>query len=393
MSERFVTRGFVGRRGARRPGDATSRRGSRRASTSRPTSPCCRPARRRGRRSTAGRSPSRASSASRSRWTWEEFLALPTREWTVDISCVTKWTKLDMRWRGVSVDTLLEQVDLDPAAAFVIADSRRRLHHEPAARRRPQRPGVRRLRVRRRAARARARRPGPARRARALLLEEREVDPRAAPPTQRRARLLGVARLPQPRRPVARRALQRRLRDASDHGRPHRLAARDRQRHPRRDADGPVVHARRAGLGRAPARPARRPAADGRGRLQRRAQLLDRVRAGAGRRDRHHGRADRRAARSRRSSTRWSSSATGSRSAARSAATSSGRRRSGGPLLLVAGGSGVVPLMAMLRHRARAGSRVPTRLLFSSRHSEEVIYREELDRWPPPATGSRSSTR
>jgi ferredoxin-NADP reductase len=51
----------------------------------------------------------------------------------------------------------------------------------------------------------------------------------------------------------------------------------------------------------------------------------------------------------------------------------------GGPLLLVAGGSGVVPLMAMLRHRARAGSTVPTRLLFSSRHLEEIIYREELE--------------
>ena len=52
----------------------------------------------------------------------------------------------------------------------------------------------------------------------------------------------------------------------------------------------------------------------------------------------------------------------------------------GGPLLLVAGGSGVVPLMAMIRHRQRAGSRVPTRLLLSSRHAEEIIYREELDR-------------
>ena len=51
----------------------------------------------------------------------------------------------------------------------------------------------------------------------------------------------------------------------------------------------------------------------------------------------------------------------------------------GGPLLLVAGGSGVVPLMAMVRHRRRAGSTVPTRLLFSSRHLEEIIYREELD--------------
>jgi ferredoxin-NADP reductase len=51
----------------------------------------------------------------------------------------------------------------------------------------------------------------------------------------------------------------------------------------------------------------------------------------------------------------------------------------GGPLLLVAGGSGVVPLMAIVRHRARAGSVVPARLLFSSRGPEEIIYRDELD--------------
>ncbi len=51
----------------------------------------------------------------------------------------------------------------------------------------------------------------------------------------------------------------------------------------------------------------------------------------------------------------------------------------GGPLLLIAGGSGVVPLMAMARHRARAGSKVRTRMLFSSRGPDEIIYREELD--------------
>jgi DMSO/TMAO reductase YedYZ molybdopterin-dependent catalytic subunit len=56
-------------------------------------------------------------------WTWTEFMALQNREWVVDISCVTKWTKLDMHWRGVSVDTLLESVQLDPKAAFVIAFS------------------------------------------------------------------------------------------------------------------------------------------------------------------------------------------------------------------------------------------------------------------------------
>jgi ferredoxin-NADP reductase len=52
----------------------------------------------------------------------------------------------------------------------------------------------------------------------------------------------------------------------------------------------------------------------------------------------------------------------------------------GGPLLLVAGGSGVCPLMAMLRHRAARSSSVPTRLVYSSRTLEDVIYREELDR-------------
>jgi ferredoxin-NADP reductase len=51
----------------------------------------------------------------------------------------------------------------------------------------------------------------------------------------------------------------------------------------------------------------------------------------------------------------------------------------GGPLLLVAGGSGVCPLMAMLRHRATTGSTVPTRLLYSSRSFGDIIYRTELD--------------
>jgi len=53
--------------------------------------------------------------------------------------------------------------------------------------------------------------------------------------------------------------------------------------------------------------------------------------------------------------------------------------RMGGPLLLVAGGSGIVPLMAMLRHHAAVGSTVATRLLYSSRSLEDVIYCDELD--------------
>jgi ferredoxin-NADP reductase len=56
----------------------------------------------------------------------------------------------------------------------------------------------------------------------------------------------------------------------------------------------------------------------------------------------------------------------------------------GGPLLLVAGGSGVVPLRAMLRHRSNTGSDIPARLLYSSRSLDDVIYRAELDE---PADG------
>lgn len=54
------------------------------------------------------------------------------------------------------------------------------------------------------------------------------------------------------------------------------------------------------------------------------------------------------------------------------------RVEDGGPLLLVAGGSGLVPLMAMLRHRAAQEATVDTRLLLSSRTFGEVLYREEL---------------
>jgi ferredoxin-NADP reductase len=54
--------------------------------------------------------------------------------------------------------------------------------------------------------------------------------------------------------------------------------------------------------------------------------------------------------------------------------------RDGGPLLLVAGGSGIAPLMAMIRHRAAARSDAPTRLLYSSRSREDTIYVEEFDR-------------
>jgi DMSO/TMAO reductase YedYZ molybdopterin-dependent catalytic subunit len=53
------------------------------------------------------------------RWTWDEFRTLPSEEVTRDIHCVTKWTKLDTTWEGVSVDTLLDGIDT--SAEYVLA--------------------------------------------------------------------------------------------------------------------------------------------------------------------------------------------------------------------------------------------------------------------------------
>jgi ferredoxin-NADP reductase len=65
----------------------------------------------------------------------------------------------------------------------------------------------------------------------------------------------------------------------------------------------------------------------------------------------------------------------------------------GGPLLLIAGGSGVVPLRAILRHRQRGGSEVPVRLLYSSRTLADVIYHHELDQYRGDAEVSYTLTR
>ena len=52
-------------------------------------------------------------------WTWEELLALPSETITVDIHCVTKWSKLDTVWKGVSLDALLDPVKT--GAEYVLA--------------------------------------------------------------------------------------------------------------------------------------------------------------------------------------------------------------------------------------------------------------------------------
>jgi len=54
-------------------------------------------------------------------WSWAELTALPTESVTVDLHCVTRWSKLDTQWRGVSLDTLLE--DVDAAADYALVHS------------------------------------------------------------------------------------------------------------------------------------------------------------------------------------------------------------------------------------------------------------------------------
>jgi DMSO/TMAO reductase YedYZ molybdopterin-dependent catalytic subunit len=56
------------------------------------------------------------------RWTWSEFRALPRDLITRDIHCVTKWTKLDTRWQGVAVDTLLAGVQLRGGYVLAVCD-------------------------------------------------------------------------------------------------------------------------------------------------------------------------------------------------------------------------------------------------------------------------------
>jgi DMSO/TMAO reductase YedYZ molybdopterin-dependent catalytic subunit len=55
-------------------------------------------------------------------WTWDAFLALPSEEITVDIHCVTKWSKLDTVWQGVSVDTLLDEVEHEATHLIAFCD-------------------------------------------------------------------------------------------------------------------------------------------------------------------------------------------------------------------------------------------------------------------------------
>ena len=119
MSERYVTRGFVGRRGGAAPAATAGRVPPGQYVTD--DFPVL----------SAGPTPHTPLAewtftidglvAAPVTWRWDDFTGLPAEEFVVDISCVTKWTKLDTRWRGVSVDRLLEQVQLESSAAFAVA--------------------------------------------------------------------------------------------------------------------------------------------------------------------------------------------------------------------------------------------------------------------------------
>jgi DMSO/TMAO reductase YedYZ molybdopterin-dependent catalytic subunit len=56
------------------------------------------------------------------RWTWDEFRALPTEEIRTDIHCVTKWSKLDTTWEGVSLDTLMAGVEHEATHVMAFAE-------------------------------------------------------------------------------------------------------------------------------------------------------------------------------------------------------------------------------------------------------------------------------
>jgi DMSO/TMAO reductase YedYZ molybdopterin-dependent catalytic subunit len=56
-------------------------------------------------------------------WSWPEFEALPQTVWRRDIHCVTKWSKLDTTWRGVTIDDLLQAAGITPPSAYLLAES------------------------------------------------------------------------------------------------------------------------------------------------------------------------------------------------------------------------------------------------------------------------------
>ena len=138
-------------------------------------------------------------------WTWYEIQALPPSSYDGDIHCVTTWSKLGVTFKGVSVDTLLATAVPLPVATHALAFC----YTAQSSTVPPIALGG--LGVRRPAPSHRSRGTGPAPGPAPVLLEKRKVGGGASPPGPRPTRLLGTQRLPQPRRPLGRTALRRRL--------------------------------------------------------------------------------------------------------------------------------------------------------------------------------------
>jgi DMSO/TMAO reductase YedYZ molybdopterin-dependent catalytic subunit len=117
MSEKFVSRGFRGRRGEAAPagrvppGQYVTKEFPVLSAGPTPRTPLDRW----DFRLTGSVEPER-------HWSWEEFRQLPRETITVDIHCVTKWSKLDTQWEGVALDTLLAQVEYEAEYLLAFCD-------------------------------------------------------------------------------------------------------------------------------------------------------------------------------------------------------------------------------------------------------------------------------
>src|SRR3954452_2008290 len=251
---------------------------------------------------------------------------------------------------------------------------RRWLYDQPPPRRRDERPGVGGRHLRRGTPGPRARRPGPAARPAPVLLEERQVGARAGPGQVQRARLLGDLRLPRPRGPVARAAVQRRLTwlearlvdTRAETPRVQRLSfdvpgwsgpLAGQHVDVRLTAEDGYSAQRSYSLASPPEEPGLHLLVERFDGGEVSPYLTDEMRAGdvLGLRGPIGGYFV------------WSAEA--------DRATPVEHRR---PVQLVAGGAGVAPLIAMLEHHRRAGSPTPIQLLYSARTAEDVLARDLL---------------
>jgi ferredoxin-NADP reductase len=305
-------------------------------------------------------------------WSWEEFRALPSEETTRDIHCVTKWSKLGTTWEGVSVDTLLEEVD--SAAEYVVAfcdggyttnlpledvtGGKAWVAHtyegEPLA---PEHGGPARLLVPhlyfwKSAKWVRGLR---------LLTEDEPGSPSATTTTATRGASSATGETEMADAP---RKLAWRIGEVVE-------TSPDTPRTKSLFLEVPGWEGHRAGQhvdvrltaedGYQAQRSYSIASAPEDGRVELLVErlddgevspyLTDELRAGDG-------------LELRGPIGGWFA----------------WEAREGGPLLLVAGGSGIAPLMAMIRHRQAVGNDTPVRLLFSSRSYEDVMFREELER-------------